>query len=197
MAAPLLAQLVDLTSTFTVVSYTGGVQEGYSKMGVANLFATEPRERAHCSKPGQCFDLVAVAPAEFTLTHVVLRGLRQAMAPVKSALVWISSQAPDVGATARWNAAAAQADAAALPTSTAAGPGPRDESAPVAYLETDAVSLQAAVELPRWVSGRFLHIKFLAAHPLGVRRREGGRPLLASVVEPCVFVLLLVFLSSP
>jgi hypothetical protein len=44
-AAALAASLQDLTSNFNLLSYTGGVQDGYSKLGANNLFCKHPRER--------------------------------------------------------------------------------------------------------------------------------------------------------
>ena len=87
--------LLDLTSSFKVISYTGGVQSGYEHMAAVNLFVDKPRDRAHCSDEGANFDLVAECTrGDFTLTHFVIRGMRQATAPVRSGLMWVSQTEP-------------------------------------------------------------------------------------------------------
>ena len=88
-----MSALQDLTSLFRVVSYTGGAQAGYEHLSVDNLLASTPRDRAHCSDVGaEHFDLLLECPQPVTLTHLVVRGMRMADAPIKSGLLCVHDQ---------------------------------------------------------------------------------------------------------
>ena len=162
--------LEDLTSHFTVVSYNGGTQAGFEHLSVGNLFAALPRDRAHCSaEAADAVDLIARfggddddGDACFTLTHLVVRGMRLAESPIKGGVLCVADtlqalRGNDTACLARvasadeFNAVVrADADAALLPCD---------------YFETSSdAAMQHAAPLAAARTGRFIHLKFLTRH---------------------------------
>ncbi len=79
--------------------------------------------------------------------------------------MWVSDSKPDLAAYSTTFNDFDRHKFAALPHVPAASP--RDQQLPILFFETDEQTLQAAISLSHGIEGRYVHIKFIAAHPLG------------------------------
>eukprot|EP00930_Biecheleria_cincta_P058698 TRINITY_DN4449_c0_g2_i1.p1 TRINITY_DN4449_c0_g2~~TRINITY_DN4449_c0_g2_i1.p1 ORF type:complete len:2425 (+),score=436.97 TRINITY_DN4449_c0_g2_i1:100-7374(+) len=155
-----------LNEKFQVHSYDGSAFKSRAQYDVKNTLipVIEP---FHCSASGTKFNLVLKCAEDFTLTHVYISGPGpKCTEPIKSGLVWVTEQAPDVDKLKKYDAMCTEEfmeivkGLRTYSSSEEAGSVPD----PCLYFTTDAASRDVEVELPKWREGRYVTFKFLDTH---------------------------------
>lgn len=155
-----------LNERFQVHSYDGSAFKSRSQYDIKNVLipVIEP---FHCSASGTKFNLVLKCAEDFTLTHFYVSGPGpKCTEPIKSGLVWITEQAPDVDKLKKYDSMCTEEfmeivkGLRTYSSSEEAGSMPD----PCLYFTTDATSREVEVELPKWREGKYVTVKFLDTH---------------------------------
>ncbi|CAE7195090.1 hecd-1 [Symbiodinium natans] len=155
-----------LNEKFKVHSYDGGAFKSKGQYDIKNSLVPL-LEPFHCSSSGTKFNLVLKCSDDFTLTHFYVSGPGQRCTePVKSGLVWVLEQAPDVERLKKYDSMCAEElleivkGLRTYSSSEQAGSVPD----PCLYFTTDPSSREIELELPKWREGKYVVVKFLDTH---------------------------------
>ncbi|CAE7942834.1 pol [Symbiodinium sp. KB8] len=155
-----------LNEKFKVHSYDGGAFKSKGQYDIKNVLVPL-LEPFHCSSSGTKFNLVLKCADDFTLTHFYVSGPGpRCTEPIKSGLVWVLEQAPDVERLKKYDSMCAEElleivkGLRTYSSSEQAGSVPD----PCLYFTTDSTSREAELELPKWREGKYVVVKFLDTH---------------------------------
>jgi len=155
-----------LNEKFKVHTYDGGAFKSKGQYDIKNVLVPL-LEPFHCSSSGTKFNLVLKCADDFTLTHFYVSGPGpRCTEPIKSGLVWVLEQAPDVERLKKYDSMCAEElleivkGLRTYSSSEQAGSVPD----PCLYFTTDSTSREAELELPKWREGKYLVVKFLDTH---------------------------------
>jgi len=153
-----------LNEKFKVHSYDGSAFKSKAQYDIKNVLVPiiEP---FHCSGNGTKFNLVLKCSEDFTLTHFYVSGPGpRCTEPIKSGLVWVFEQPPDVERLKKYDSMRSEElleIVKGLRTySSSAGSVPD----PCLYFSTDPTTREVELELPKWREGKYLVVKFLDSH---------------------------------
>ena len=139
-----------LNSFFKIVSYNGG-SDG-PKYGIENILIPK-YEPFHCSGKGTNFDLVLKYEGisnSFSMTHFIIQGGVDCIAPIKEGLVWISDLEPNIEYSTKYNNITKE-QFNSLPKS--------DNFKPILFFTTSKDTFEFETKLQPWIKGSFIHLK--------------------------------------
>eukprot|EP00930_Biecheleria_cincta_P041545 TRINITY_DN2849_c2_g1_i1.p1 TRINITY_DN2849_c2_g1~~TRINITY_DN2849_c2_g1_i1.p1 ORF type:complete len:800 (+),score=158.27 TRINITY_DN2849_c2_g1_i1:104-2503(+) len=154
-----------LNEHLKVHSYDGGSQRGRAQYDIRHVL-TPLVDPFHSSGSGTKFNLVLESSEDFTLTHIFVAGPgARCSEPIRSGIIWASDSLPSVEESKRYDGLSEEEIQDAV-KSTYAGAASADPNlpGPCAYFMTDASTREVEVELPKWIQGKHLLVKFLDTH---------------------------------
>lgn len=142
-----------LNDKLKVLSYDGQSFGTNAQYAIDNVLVPTA-DSFHCSGQGVGFTLVLQASEVFTATHLLVRGPgARCTEPIKSGVVWVSEEAPNVEVSKKVTTMTqAQFDADV------------SDDKPDLFFQTDPESREIEIELPKWIEGKYFMIKFLDTH---------------------------------
>lgn len=154
-----------LNERLKVKSYDGGSHRGRAQYDVRHVL-TPLVDPYHSSNSGTKFNLVLESSEDFTVSHVFIAGPgSRCSEPVRSGLVFVSESLPSIEESKRYDGLS-EDDLQEAVKAFATGAQSADPNlpGPCVYFKTDATSREVEVELPKWVQGRYIMVKFLDTH---------------------------------